>query len=85
MQVIVVFMLFALGLDAVAVGVCTIIERYSEHASLFAFLAFFVVNFILAWQLAVYVVERYLITDGQRQRNEDHKKWVNSLFVPARR
>ena len=33
MQVIGLFILFAVILDAIAVGICSIIERYSELAS----------------------------------------------------
>jgi hypothetical protein len=85
MQVIVVFILFAVGLDALAVGICSIIERYSEHVSLLAFLAFFVGNFVLAWHLAVYVIERYFVTAAQRKKDEEHQRWVSSLFIPVRR
>jgi hypothetical protein len=85
MQVIVVFVLFAVSLDAVAVGVCSIIERYSEHVSLLVFLAFFVGNFVLAWHLAVYVIERYFVTEAQRKKDEEHRRWVSSLFIPVRR
>ncbi len=85
MQVIVIFVLFAVSLDAVAVGICSFIERYSEHGSLLAFLAFFVGNFVLAWHLAVYVIERYFVTEAQRKKNEEHKRWVSSLFIPMRR
>jgi hypothetical protein len=85
MQVIVAFILFALSLDALAVGICSIIERYSSHVSLLMFLAFFVGNFVLAWHLALYVIERYFVTDAQRKRDEEHQRWVSSLFVPVRR
>ena len=46
---------------------------------------FLVVNFIIAWHLAVYVVERYFVTNAQKRHHQDHMQWVNSLFVPARR
>jgi hypothetical protein len=83
MQIIIVFILFVAGLDAIAIGICTYIERYSEYASLLAFLGLFVVNFVIAWQLAVYVTERYLVSDAQREKDAEHVKWVKSL-VPAR-
>ena len=79
MMVIAVFIVFAGLLDTVAVGICTLVERYSEHASLLAFLAFFVVDFVIAWQVAVFVVERFFLSDEQRKKNEEHVKWVSSL------
>jgi divalent metal cation (Fe/Co/Zn/Cd) transporter len=85
MQVIVVFVLFAAGLDAIAVGICSFIERYSENVSLLVFLGFFVLNFVAAWHLAVYVIDHYFVTETQKRKNEEHKKWVNSLFIPVRR
>ena len=85
MQVIVVFVLFVIGLNAVGMGICSLIERYSEHASLLAFLAFFAANFVIAWHLAVYVIDHYFVTDAQKKKNEEHVKWVNSLFIPVRR
>jgi hypothetical protein len=85
MLVIVFFVLFSLILDAVAVGVCALIERSSEYASLLAFLGFFTVNFIFAWIAAVYVTERFFVSDAQRKLNEEHVRWVNSLAVPAKK
>jgi hypothetical protein len=84
MLVIVFFVLFSLILDTVAVGICAIIERSSEYASLIAFLGFFSVNFIFAWIAAVYVTERFFVSDAQRKLNEEHVRWANSLAVPAR-
>jgi hypothetical protein len=61
MTVLAVFILFvALG-DVAAVGICTLVERISESASLFAFLGLFVLVFIVAWKLAVTITERYLV------------------------
>jgi hypothetical protein len=85
MQIIGIFILFTALLDAAGAGVCTIVERYSANASLFVFLGLFVVNFMFAWKLAVYVTEKYLVTKSQREKNEDHIRWVDSLFVTARR
>jgi hypothetical protein len=85
MQVIVIFVLLVVGLDAIAIGICSVIERYSEHVSLIAFLGFFVLNFVTAWHLAVYIIDHYFVTKAQKQKNEEHKKWVNSLFIPVRR
>jgi hypothetical protein len=85
MEVIVLFVLFAVILDGIAVGICTLIERYSEHISLLAFLGFFVLNFIVAWQLALRVTERYLVSATRRKANEEHVRWVNSQYVRVRR
>jgi hypothetical protein len=84
MLAIVFFVLFSLILNTVAVGICVLIERSSEHASLLAFLGFFAVNFVFAWIAAVYVTERFFVSDAQRKLNEEHVRWVNSLAVPAR-
>jgi hypothetical protein len=85
MLVIGIFMLFACTLDAVSVGICALIERISEYASLLAFLGFFAVNFIIAWIAAVYVTERFFVSDEQRMKNEEHVRWVNSTVVSAKR
>ena len=85
MIVIVFFVLFSLILDTVAVGVCAVIERTSEYASLLAFLGLFAVNFIFAWIAAVYVTERFFVSDAQRKLNEEHVRWVNSLAMPAKK
>jgi hypothetical protein len=85
MLVLAMFVLVVVVLDTVAVGICTLIERSSAHASLLAFLAFFVVNFIFAWKLALRITERYLISDAQRKANEEHTRWVNSRFAGVRR
>jgi hypothetical protein len=85
MLVLAMFVLMVVILDAVAIGICMLIERSSEFASLLAFLAFFVVNFVFAWQLALRITERYLISDAQRRANEEHTRWVNSRFAGVRR
>ena len=85
MLVLAMFVLVVVVLDTVAVGICTLIERSSEHISLLALLAFFVVNFIFAWKLALRITERYLISDAQRKANEEHTRWVNSRFAGVRR
>jgi hypothetical protein len=84
MQVLVLFVLFVIGLDAIAVVICTFIERYSEHVSLLAFLGFFVGNFIIAWQLALRITERYFVSASQKMKNEEHTRWVNSQYVRVR-
>ena len=85
MLVIAIFILFAAGLDAVGVAICMVVERFSEPASLLVFLGFFVLNFIIAWQLAWRFTERFLLSDAQRQSNDEHMKWVNARFAGARR
>ena len=85
MLVIVIFVLFSLIFDAVAVGICALIERSSEYASLLAFLGLFTVNFIFAWTAAVYATERFFVSDAQRKLNEEHVRWVSSLAVPAKK
>ena len=81
MLVIVFFVLFAGALDAVAVGICMFVERYSEHVSLLLFLGFFIVDFVVAWYAAVFVVERFFLSERQRKSNDEHVKWVNSLAM----
>ena len=41
-------------------AICSLIEQYSSYVSLLAFLGFFVVNFIVAWKVALWITERYL-------------------------
>jgi uncharacterized membrane protein YphA (DoxX/SURF4 family) len=84
MQILVLFALFVVGLNAIAVGICTLIEAYSEYASLLAFLGLFVGNFIVAWQLALHITERYLVSPAQKKKNEEHTRWVNSLYLRMR-
>ena len=61
MSVILVFVAFVLVGDAAAVGLSSVVERFSEPASLIVFFALFVGVFVVAWKLAVYVAERYLV------------------------
>ena len=61
MSVILVFVAFVLVGDAAAVGISSVVERFSESASLIVFFALFVGVFVLAWKLAVHVAERYLV------------------------
>ena len=61
MSVILVFVAFVLVGDAAAVGISSVVERFSESASLIVFFALFVGVFVVAWKLAVYVAERYLV------------------------
>jgi hypothetical protein len=59
MSVILVFALFVVVGDAVAVGISAIVERFSETASLFVFLALFILVFWIAWVCAVRVAESF--------------------------
>jgi hypothetical protein len=69
MAAILVFIVFVVIGDAINMGISSVVERYSENASLFTFLAMFVGVFIVAWQLAVRVTERYLITPAQPEKS----------------
>jgi hypothetical protein len=65
MSVIVVFLAFVLVGDAIAVGIATIVEHFSNTASLLVFLALFISVFVAAWHAAVYVTERYILRQRQ--------------------
>ena len=61
MSVILVYVAFVIIGDSIAVTVATLIERYSEPASLLVFFALFILVFWIGWWLAVRVTERYLV------------------------
>jgi hypothetical protein len=61
MSVILVYVLFVIAGDAVAVGIASLVERVSESASLLVFFALFILVFWAGWVAAVRVTERYLI------------------------
>ena len=84
MVVIAIFAVLSLGLDVAGAAISSLLEGVSEWASLLAFLGFFVVNFIIAWKVAVYLTETYLISESQKRANEEHVRWVNSLFIKTR-
>jgi hypothetical protein len=84
MQIIVLFAFFVVALNAIAVAICSVVEQYSTFASLLAFLGMFVLNFLIAWQIALWITERYLLTEAQREKNEQHAKWANSLYRSVR-
>jgi hypothetical protein len=65
MAAILVFIVFVVIGDAINMGISSVVERYSENASLFTFLAMFVGVFIVAWQLAVRFTERYHMPSAQ--------------------
>jgi hypothetical protein len=61
MSVILVFLVFVVLGDAIAVGISAVVEQFSHSASLFVFLALFVAVFWIGWVLAVRVTERYFV------------------------
>ena len=58
MLVILVFIGFVMVGDAAAILIASFLEQTSKFASLLVFLGLFVSVFVIAWQLAVRVVER---------------------------
>ena len=84
MQVIGLFVVCVFILNAGAVLICTLVERYSSFAGLITFLGFFIVNMVFAWKIALWLTEKYLVSNTQKKANDEHVIWVNSLF-PARR
>ena len=61
MSVILIFIAFVIVGDAAAIGISSLFEGYSKTVSLFVFLGLFMLVFVVAWQLAVRVTERYLV------------------------
>ena len=61
MSVILVFVAFVIIGDSIAVGIASIVERFSEHASLIVFLALFILVFWASWLAAVRVTERFIL------------------------
>ena len=61
MSVILIFVAFVLICDTAAVGISYLFERISNFTSLLVFFALFAVVFYIAWQLAVWVAERYVV------------------------
>ena len=59
MSVILIFAIFVVAGDALAIGISSIVERFSETASLFVFLGLFILVFWIAWVCAVRVAERF--------------------------
>lgn len=84
MKLLGLFSIIALALDAVAVFICSFVEKQSETASLLVFLGLFVVNFVIAWKIALWITEKYLVSDAQKKADEEHVKWVNTLFPAVR-
>ena len=61
MSVILVFVAFVVVGDGIAVAIASLVERFSEPASLMVFFALFILVFWLGWMLAVRVTERYFV------------------------
>lgn len=64
MSVILVFVAFVLVGDSIAVSIASIVERFSEPTSLLVFFALFVAVFWIGWRAAVYVTERYILSQN---------------------
>ena len=58
MAILAIFGLFVFIGDVIAIGICTIIEKYSQTWSLFAFLGMFMIVFVIAWPFW-YIRRRY--------------------------
>ena len=61
MSVILVFAVFVLIGDVAAIGISYEFEQVSNFVSLMVFLGLFMLVFGVAWKLAVYVTERFII------------------------
>ena len=61
MTVILIFVAFVLAGDTAAVLISAAVEYWSKAASLMVFFALYAFVFWVAWRLAVYVTEKYLI------------------------
>ena len=61
MSIILIFAVFVIVGDAIAVGISAVVERFSTPVSLFVFLGLFVLVFWIAWGCAVRVTERYFV------------------------
>jgi hypothetical protein len=61
MAILFVFAAFVFLGDVIAVGISSIVERYSQFASLIVFLGLFMFVFYVAWKLAVMVTERMIL------------------------
>jgi hypothetical protein len=61
MSVILIFVVFVVVGDIIALGISSLVERLSETASLFVFLALFIGVFIVAWCSALHITERYIL------------------------
>lgn len=80
MQIILIFAALFIGLNAVSVGICSIIESYSSYVSLICFLGLFIVNVVVAWKVALFITERFLLTQAQREENERRAQALKSPY-----
>ena len=61
MAVLLIFLGFVVVGDAVAIGIASIVDQFSESAGLLVFLGLFICVFVVAWVSAVHVTERYVL------------------------
>jgi hypothetical protein len=61
MSVILGFIVFVIVGDGVAVAIASLVERFSQSASLLVVLALFILVSWIGWISAVQVTERYLL------------------------
>jgi hypothetical protein len=61
MSVILVFIVFFVIGNTIAFLVGATVEQFSSAAGMLVFLALFIVSALVAWQLAVYVTERFIL------------------------
>ena len=63
MSILLVFVALVIVGDAIAVGIAYQLEQLSSTVSLMTFFALYVLVFYVAWRLAVFLVERYLVKE----------------------
>ena len=61
MSVIAIFIAFVVVGDTAAIFISYLFERVSNFTSLIVFLALFILVFGVAWKLAVFVTERFIV------------------------
>jgi hypothetical protein len=61
MTVIAIFIAFVVVGDIAAVTISYLVEQVSNSASLIVFFGLYALVFYIAWQLAVWVTERYIV------------------------
>jgi hypothetical protein len=61
MSVIAIFIAFVVIGDTAAIFISYLFERVSNFTSLIVFLALFILVFGVAWKLAVFVTERFIV------------------------
>ncbi|MBM3530407.1 MAG: hypothetical protein FJX62_20175 [Alphaproteobacteria bacterium] len=60
MGIILIFVAFVIAGIAISMGIASVVEQYSSHASLLVFLGLFMAQFVVSWFLAVRVADRLL-------------------------